>query len=188
MVAGVFDNLFDMKFMAKVEFQLMHLPVTAINVANGTAYPSGDFGTHKLMGECIFERHSINKVVNLMEDSEVFFEMFDHIEDHLEEKFYLQRIDFNLQHSFCDGTSHVDGDEGEYTIMYMPNMVWDTQEWGGQFQLLDDDDNVIEEHEYVPGRTLIFPSEISHRGLGPRHPHVYRYTVVWRVKKLADIL
>ncbi len=72
--------------------------------------------------------------------------------------------------------------------MYMPNMIWDTKEWGGQFQLLDDDDNVIEEHEYVPGRTLIFPSEISHRGLGPRHPHVYRYTVVWRVKKLTDIL
>ena len=31
--------------------------------------------------------------------------------EYLDEKYFLDRIDFNLQHSFCDGTSHVDGDE-----------------------------------------------------------------------------
>jgi hypothetical protein len=72
--------------------------------------------------------------------------------------------------------------------MYMPNLEWDTKEWGGQFQLFGDDGDVIEEHEYVPGRVLVFPSEIAHRGLGPRHPYVYRYTVVWRVQKLDDVL
>ena len=188
MIATVIDKRFDIEFMAKIEKQLKHLPVTAINIANGTSYPNGECGTHRLMGENIFERHSINKVVNLMDNCEVFFDMLEEIEECIETKMYLSRIDFNLQHSFCDGTSHIDGEEGEYTIMYMPNLEWDTTEWGGQFQLLDDDQNVIEEHEYVPGRVLIFPSEIPHKGLGPRHPHVYRYTVVWRVKKLTDIL
>lgn len=188
MIATIFDKLFSIEYMAKVEKKLHHLPVTAINIANGKSFPNGDNGTHRLMGENIFERESINKVVNLMDDCEIYFEMLEAIEEVLEEKLYLNRIDFNLQHSFCDGSSHVDGDEGEYTIMYMPNLEWDTKEWGGQFQLFGDDGDVIEEHEYVPGRVLVFPSEIAHRGLGPRHPYVYRYTVVWRVQKLDDVL
>ena len=187
MLAGIFDNLFDIEFMVKVEKHLKYLPVTAINIANGTAYPSGESGSHRLMGETIFERSSINTVVNRMKDCEIYFDMLDRIEDYVEKKFYLERIDFNLQHSFCDGTSHTDGEEGEFTIMYMPNLTWE-DEWGGQFQLLDDNGGVVEEHDYVPGRTLIFPSEIPHRGLGPRHPYVYRYTVVWRVKLLESIL
>ena len=187
MIAQVFDNLFDIEFMVKVEKQLKYLPVTATNVANGTAYPSGEGGSHLLMGENIFERTSLNKVVNLMDDSEIFFEMLERIEDFIETRYYLERIDFNLQHSFCDGTSHTDGDEGEYTVMYFPNLKWD-KEWGGQFQVLDDNGAVIEEHEYVPGRVLIFPGKYPHRGLGPRHPHVYRYSIVWRVRHLEDFL
>lgn len=188
MIATVIDKHFEITYMLKVETQLKNLPVSAINIANGTSVPNGENGTHRLMGENIFERESINKVINLMDDSELFFDMLESIEDLLDRRFYLSRIDFNLQHSFCDGTSHIDGEKGSYTIMYMPSLEWDTLEWGGQFQLLDDDNNVIEEHEYVPGRVLIFPSEIKHRGLGPRHPHVYRYTVVWRVRELDDAL
>ena len=189
MLAQVFDNLFDVEFMVKVERILQNLPVTATNIANGTAYPSGESGSHCLMGENIFERTSLNTVVNLMDDSEIFFEMFDRIEEYLDEKYFLDRIDFNLQHSFCDGTSHVDGDEdgGEITIMYLPNVKWE-KEWGGQFQILDKEQNVIEEHEYVPGRVFVFPGEIPHRGLGPRHPYVYRYSIVWRVRRLEDML
>jgi hypothetical protein len=71
--------------------------------------------------------------------------------------------------------------------MYFPNLKWD-KEWGGQFQILDDSGSVVEEHEYVPGRVLIFPGQYPHRGLGPRHPHVYRYSIVWRVKHLEDFL
>src|SRR6056300_717272 len=188
MIATVHDNLFDHDYMVQVEKTMHHFPVTAINEANGTGFPAGQHGTHRLFGENLFERQSVNKITNWVPKAECFFNMLAHIEDHIEEKLFLNRIDFNLQHSFCDGTPHIDGDIGEYTIMYMINSVWDTKEWGGQFQLMDDDNNVIEEHEYVPGRVLIFPSEIPHRGLGPRHPYVYRYTVVWRVRKLEDVL
>ena len=86
MLAQVFDNLFDVEFMVKVERRLQNLPVTATNIANGTAYPSGESGSHCLMGENIFERTSLNTVVNLMDDSEIFFEMFDRIEEYLDEK------------------------------------------------------------------------------------------------------
>ena len=96
MIAQVFDNLFDTEFMVKVEKQIKFLPVSAINIANGTAYPSRDSGSHCLMGENIFERTSLNTVVNLMKDSEIFFEMLERIEDYVETRYFLDRIDFNL--------------------------------------------------------------------------------------------
>src|SRR6056300_420264 len=143
MIAQIFDNLFDYDYMMQVEKTMLHLPVTAINEANGTGYPAGQHGTHKLFGENLFERQSINKIVNWVPKTECFFDMLDHIENSVEERLFLNRIDFNLQHSFCDGTSHVDGDPGDHTIMYMVNTKWDTKEWGGQFQIVDDNDNVI---------------------------------------------
>ena len=94
MIAQVLDNLFDIEFMVKVEKQLKYLPVTATNVANGTAYPSGEGGSHLLMGENIFERNSLNKVVNLMDDSEIFFEMLERIEDYLETRYFLEQNRF----------------------------------------------------------------------------------------------
>ena len=92
MIAQVFDNLFDTEFMVKVEKQLKFLPVSAINIANGTAYPSGESGSHCLMGENIFERKSLNTVVNLMKDSEVFFEMLERIEDYVENDIIMNDI------------------------------------------------------------------------------------------------
>ena len=61
MIATVFDKLFSIEFMAKVEKKVHHLPVTAINIANGVSFPNGENGTHRLMGENIFERESMNK-------------------------------------------------------------------------------------------------------------------------------
>ena len=43
------------------------------------------------------------------------------------------------------------------------------------------DGHVIEEHEYIPGRVIIFPGDIFHRGLAPTVPYVYRYTTAYRV-------
>ena len=42
-------------------------------------------------------------------------------------------------------------------------------------------ENVIEEHDYVPGRVIIFPGKYPHRGLAPLSPHIARYTTVYRI-------
>lgn len=185
MIARVYDNLFSPRYMGEIEEIVENLPVTAINCANGQDYPMGSHGTHRLFGENIFERVGLNRVMNLSPKADKFFTMFEHIQSVVDEDYLLTRIDFNLQHSFCDGSYHIDGgEEDEFTIMYMVNTKWDSDEWGGQFQICDDNYNIIEEHEFIPGRVLIFPGYYKHRGLGPRHPYVYRYTVVWRVETL----
>ena len=187
MIAEVYDNLFSPAFIANTDEFIHTLPLTCTNEANGTRYPDGGGGTHRLFGENLFERTSVNTVTNWTSNASVFFNMLHHIEEETNQTYYLSRIDLNLQHSFCDGSAHLDGDLSNLTIMYMPNCQWD-KEWGGQFQILDKQDGeVIEEHEYVHGRVIIFPSNYWHRGLGPRHPYVYRYTIVWRVRAVNTI-
>ena len=64
--------------------------------------------------------------------------------------------------------------------MVMNNTKW-KPEWGGQFQMLDEDGKLLEEHDYIPGRVVIFPGWIRHSGLAPLVPYVYRFTTVFRV-------
>ena len=91
----------------------------------------------------------------------------------------MHRIDLNLQFYGMDGSPHID--ECQYTIMLMNNSQWNS-EWGGQFQILSDDkQTVVEEYDYVPGRVLMFPSNVYHRGLAPLVKDVYRYSTVFRV-------
>ena len=80
-----------------------------------------------------------------------------------------------------DGSSHTDGaNHYEYTVMVMNNTKW-KPEWGGQFQMLDEHGTILEEHDYIPVRVVVFPGWIRHRGLAPLVPYVYRFTTVFRV-------
>ena len=120
------------------------------------------------------------------------FNLFDYISNIRNinsENYYLERIDINLQHSGCNGTLHIDSspiDITAKTYMLMVNPVWE-KEWGGKFQLYSEDKSkVLEEYDYVPGRIIIFPSNLPHRGFGAdiNYPYVYRYSIVFGVKDL----
>ena len=135
------------------------------------------------MGCVIFQRENLNRINILNKEAPVFFDIFERIENILNSRYLLNAIFINLQHSGCNGNSHIDGMENQQTIMVMSNAEWDNK-WGGQFQMLNNDGSVTEEHDYVPGRLIIFPSHIPHRGLGPskEYPYIYRHTVVFRVQ------
>ena len=186
MIAKIIDNQFDQQYLYNI-YQALNdeLDYKANNIANRKTWPFGDSGSHRLLGCTLFERKSLNRCTVLHDKAQPFFDMFERICSLTSHEYYLQQIFINLQHSGCDGSSHIDSIEGtsdELTIMVFPNPEW-CQEWGGQFQILDKD-RVIETHEYKPGRIIIFPAYVSHRGLGPSvdHPHLYRYSIVFRVR------
>lgn len=184
MIAHVIDDFFDAEFLAKLESKLLDIPVYSTNVANATSFPAGNVGSHRLFGVDIFARESVNRVDALHKDASTFFDAFDLIEQHLFAgvPVFLKRIDINLQYYGQDGTGHKDGsDDSDVTVMIMNNTRWKS-EWGGQFQILGDDrETIVEEHEYIPGRVLIFPGKLWHRGLAPLTPYGYRYTTVFRI-------
>lgn len=171
MISHIIDDLFDKDFVSDLESILIHeVPVTANNVAN----------SHRLFGTNILARSSINRVEYLHSKAAKFFDAFDIIEDQFSSPIYLKRIDVNLQFIGMNGSTHTDAVDDELTVMLMNNSEW-KPEWGGQFQLMDWRENVIEEHDYVPGRVIIFPGKHPHRGLAPLSPHIARYTTVYRI-------
>ena len=180
MIAHVIDDLFDLSFITSLEDILVdEVPVTANNVANAYSHPYGRKGTHRLFGREIFVRSSLNRIQFLHEKAEKFFDAFEIIENTFNCSIYLRRIDVNLQFYGMDGSTHIDAQDNELTVMLMNNSEW-KPEWGGQFQLVDGE-TVVEEHEYVPGRVLIFPGNHPHRGLAPKVPSIFRYTTVFRI-------
>ena len=181
MIAHVIDDLFDHAFITSLEETILDsVPVYTTNVANSNSYPKGrNGGTHRFFGVDIFSRTSLNRVDTLHPKASEFFDVFDVIEKEFVSPLNLFRIDLNLQFYGQDGSPHID--EFQYTIMLMNNSQW-KPEWGGQFQLLSDDQKtVVEEYDYVPGRVLMFPSNVYHRGLAPLVKDVYRYSTVFRV-------
>ncbi len=181
MIAHVIDDLFDHAFITSLEEIILDsVPVHTTNVANSNSHPKGrNGGTHRFFGTDIFSRSSINRVDFLHPKANHFFDVFDVIESEFNSPLKLFRIDLNLQFYGQDGSPHID--EGEYTIMLMNNSEW-KPEWGGQFQLMSDDQTtVLEEWDYVSGRVLMFPSNVPHRGLAPLVKNVYRYSTVFRV-------
>ena len=97
MIAKVYDNLFSPAFVATTDEMVSNLPVSCTNEANGKRYPDGGGGTHRLFGENLFERISVNTITNWSPKAPVFFNMVRHIEEVTETTYYLSRIDLNLQ-------------------------------------------------------------------------------------------
>ena len=181
MIAHVIDDLFDLSFITSLEDTLLDkVPVISTNIANPKSWPTSRTGGHRFFGKAIFSRTGINRIDCLHEQAEIFFDAFEIIEEHVfDVPIYLRRIDVNLQYYGMDGSTHIDAKDNELTVMLMNNSQW-KPEWGGQFQLVDGE-TVVEEHDYVPGRVLIFPGNHPHRGLAPKVPSIFRYTTVFRI-------
>jgi hypothetical protein len=185
MICSTIDGLFDPLYLHQIEQHVNEIPVLSNNIANRKTYPFGTKGTHRLLGNRLFERESMNSIKNYSDHAKPFFEILTAIEKELGAYFFLHEIALNVQHKGCDGTTHVDSqDPNDLTLLMMTNAEWGSS-WGGQFQLTNvDGTEVIEEHEYVPGRVIVVPSRHPHRGLAPTEEYVYRTSVVWRVTPL----
>jgi len=185
MICRVFDGLFDPMYIHQIDALVKQIPTSLNNVANRKTWPYQTQGTHRLMGRTLFDRKGLNNITRVHEECGTFIEIFEMLEERLNTNFYLSQISLNVQHCGCDGTTHTDSpDSNDITLLMMTNADWKS-EWGGQFQLTTPDGmEVIEEHEYVPGRIIVVPSNHPHRGLGPVQPYVYRTSIVWRVTPL----
>ena len=81
-------------------------------------------------------------------------------------------------HTFeCPGTTHVDQrikevDQQKFTLLFMPN-YHDIETLGG-FEFLH---NTI---DYKSGRLILFPANLSHRGLATTSKKQLRMTIAWK--------
>lgn len=194
MICSVIDGLFDPLFLHELHSKIVEIPLTTTNIANRKTWPYGHIGSHKLFGTTLFRREGLNRVTHLHSEVKTFFDIFEALEKVLynnifhQEQFLLTQISLNVQHTHCHGSVHIDTNSSEYTILMMTNAIWNDN-WGGQFQLTNvDGTQIVEEHDYLPGRIIIMPSNHPHRGLGPVEPYIYRTSVVFRISNLNNFL
>tara|TARA_B100001029_G_scaffold115172_1_gene95278 strand:+ start:211 stop:774 length:564 start_codon:yes stop_codon:yes gene_type:complete len=186
MICEILDDIFDQEYLHQLHGILEYkINWNANNIANRNTFPYGKRGTHKLFGSTILQRTGLNNIQYCdTENFKNFYNLYTYIcqsRDIDPDSFLLTRICANLQHSGCDGTLHIDGGPEDKTIMVFPNPEWNS-EWGGKFQVFSEDKKeMLEEYDYVPGRVIIFPAHLPHRGLGPIGDYLYRYSIVFGI-------
>jgi hypothetical protein len=180
MMLQVYDNIFDDKYIFELNELCDKLPNIPHNVANSQTWPYGRVGTHNIMGATLFR-----KLSDYVYESGCPLQLmwaFDHFANKiLKEPVELKEIYSNLQVMGMDGSSHTDTGGGSKTAILFTTYNW-KKEWGGEFQTLDQQGNVTNTIDYVPGRILYFDADIPHRGLGPTIPGVYRHSIAYRIK------
>lgn len=188
MEVKVFDNLFTDKFLMDTYIACKSIPWSYSCSGNRKAHPHYcplSIGNYLFFGAMLYEKTSYFNIKNTCPD--ILFEVLEHfVLNELNDKsLKLFTIVSNLQVKGQNGESHRDfyvGDGRDRTIMFYPHYKWEDS-WGGEFQILDDDDNVIESILPLPGRIIYFDSSVNHRALAPNIPNVARMSIAYRMEK-----
>jgi len=176
----IFDYIFDSKTINNLDVICRNIPIKSGNIANRNIAPYDEKGSHNLLGSCLFKKHSSYIYESCC--PLLIMQCFDHIANNvLKKQFDLNEISLNVQTQSMDGTPHRDA--SDYTVIFFTSENWQ-KEWGGAFQALDENGNILAEVEYKPGRIIIFDSSVLHRGLSPTIPYTYRFSIAYRINNL----
>ena len=117
----IHKDVFDKKWLDDISHTLMCEPWHANNIANRKTWPSGEKGTHLLLGNTYFLRKNDNKISygpnDLLTDS--LIASFQAIQNKVRRKMRLMEISTNLQFKDMDGTLHTDGSSSQSVFILM---------------------------------------------------------------------
>ena len=181
----VFDNIFDKRFLDDFSHKLRLTTWKVNNTANRTTWPYGDTGTHRLLGNKLFSRKTID-IIEYNDDlqlSHSAIEMFYAIQRHCKRRLYLEEIATNCQFMGMDGTNHVDvidskAKEYSFILMLCDEIIDDDQ--GGEFI----NETLGETVPFRYGRVIEFETHEVHRGLAFKIPNVARYSLKFVGKEI----
>ena len=171
----VHDNIFDKKWCDEVTDTLINSPWYANNTANAKSWPYGNTGTHRLMGDCFFQRvneNYINYNMNNKQLGEALINSFGQITQNTH-PMRLEEIYTNLQFKGMDGTEHVDGKNNQTAFILMLSNEHHSRNIGGGFYHAPTDTTI----DYKYGRVVEITASDSHKGNAFTIPHVARISV-----------
>ena len=96
MICQIIDGMFDEIYIHQLDAMIRDIPMCCNNIANRSTWPFGQEGSHRLMGEILFDRKSLNNITILHSSVKNFFELFEQIEKKLKTNFYLSQISLNV--------------------------------------------------------------------------------------------
>ena len=79
------------------------------------------------------------------------------------------QLNLDLQRSYANGYTYGTGgsihrDDGEWTVLYYATSPWNYN-WNGATAFYDNDRQLIQTVQYIPGRFVIFPAKIWHSAM-----------------------
>jgi len=96
----------------------------------------------------------------------------------LHNKYYLGRINTNIQSFGQESTYHVDGCGSDWTFLVFMNSEWNS-EWGGEFSIQ------MSENDYMgfvplPNSGILFKADMEHKGNAPNRLCMsFRYSIAF---------
>ena len=178
----ILDNLFDDLFIHEIDHLTNYLNWGYTNKANRKSYPYGTVSSHTFWGALLYEKKDGRNIVNTCHEK--IWGMYDFLTHQVfESNFDLNAIDVNGQTIYQEGTTHVDHERSDYSLMYFVNSKWE-KGWGGEFEF--DSTNLKDKVDFVPGRVILFDGRIPHKAWAPKIPNVLRKTIVFRVNLLNN--
>jgi hypothetical protein len=178
----IYDDLFDEKFLLELNEICDDLPNKPNNISNRRTYPYGTKGSHNILGCVLFSKLSKYVYQSICPLSLMW--AFDNFANkYLNKDLELFYIQSNLQTCGMDGSYHVDGEPGTKTAILFATHGW-KKEWGGEFQIIGSENEIVQTIEYVPGRIIYFDSSIPHRGLSPMVPNIFRHSISFRLRSM----
>ena len=183
----VFDNIFDKKFLDELSNTLRYTTWSLNNSANRTTWPYGERGTHRLLGNTLFNRKTIDIIEYNYDDlqlSHKAIEMFYAIQAHTKRSLYLEQIATNCQFIGMDATNHTDkidtnAKEYSFILMLCDDIIDDNQ--GGEFI----NETLGETVPFRYGRLIEFETHEVHRGMAFKIPNVARYSLKFVGKEIG---
>ena len=168
----VYDDLFTHDFLVLLNMICKsNIGYSYTNSANRYQYPLQSTlskGSHTFFGKILYEKSNDYRVFN--ETPNELFDVLEHFVFNIIQKdLDLVQIQVNFQVHGQNGNSHLDKyreDGKDRTIMFYPHYKWDDS-WGGDLEITDENENVIDSYLPLPGRIIYFDSKMLHRGLGP---------------------
>jgi len=173
-IPRVYDDFFDKKWLDELTHRLIDAPWYANNVANSESWPYKVTGTHRILGDCFFNRISDNHIEynKDLQLSNILINSFDHIQVRVGRQLRLMEIFSNLQFAGMNSTIHKDGTDNQtaFILMLCNEEVHDME--GGFYH--EPTNSTI---DYKYGRVIEFKASDPHQGLTFTKPGVARMTI-----------
>jgi hypothetical protein len=184
----VYDNLFEPRFLIDCHIAARNISWHYGNKSGSNQYPYNSAlsqGNHIFLGALLYHRKSRYYTVN--NTPPIFIEVLEHIVKDVicDHSLNLYQIEGNLQFYGQAGTAHQDvyvGNGKDRTILFYPNLEWN-ETLGGELEILDDHDTIVERILPLPGRVVYFDSTIKHRAVDPCIVNTPRFSIAYRMEK-----